>query len=77
MRVTVQHLHSVPGLTGGVGFCARGARAWFARHGLDWSAFVREGVDADILIATGDPLARRVVDHAVATALPIAGAGEA
>lgn len=66
MLVTVQHLHSVPSLNGRVGFCARGARAWFARQGLDWAEFVRGGIDAEVLLATGDPLARRVVEHAQA-----------
>ncbi len=39
--VTVAHLYSVPNFNGAAGFCARGARQWFARHGLDWSVFVR------------------------------------
>lgn len=35
------------------GVC-RDARHWFARHGLDWRDFVRNGIDADALLATGD-----------------------
>ena len=63
MIVTLAHLHSIPSRRG-AGWCNRGARAWFARHGLDWSAFVREGIDADTLLATGCGMARQLVDWA-------------
>lgn len=46
--------------------CFQGARPWFARHGLDWQGFLREGLDAEVLAATGDALALRVI--AIATA---------
>lgn len=62
--VTVQHLYSAPGLGVRPGLCARGARAWAAAHGLDWGSFVREGIDAELLTATGDAMALRVVEHA-------------
>lgn len=45
-------------------FCARGARDYFARYGLDWSAFLREGVPCSVLEATGDALMRRLANHA-------------
>jgi hypothetical protein len=44
-----------------LGYCARGARRWFARMGLDWAAFVRDGIDADALRETGDAMALRLV----------------
>jgi hypothetical protein len=44
--------------------CAKGARAFFRRHGLDWSQFIREGIDAEMLVATGDAMAMKVVEHA-------------
>jgi hypothetical protein len=44
--------------------CARGARAFFRRHGLDWSQFIREGVESDVLVSTGDAMAPKVVEHA-------------
>lgn len=62
--VTIEHLYTVPNFNGRIGFCGRGSRAWFRRHGLDWSAFVRGGIPASKLIATGDALALRVVEHA-------------
>lgn len=67
MKVTVTHLRSVPGFSSRGGFCLTGARRWFARHGLDWRVFIRDGIDAAALEATGDPLAKAVVAHARST----------
>lgn len=64
MIVTIAHMRSVPGMSTRGGFCARGGRAWFARYGLDWSAFVRNGIQADVLLATGDGMALALVQHA-------------
>jgi hypothetical protein len=47
-----------------LGYCNRGARAFFARHGLDWGAFLRRGLPAQTLEATGDAMALKVVTHA-------------
>jgi len=44
--------------------CSRGARHFFERHGLDWPKFLREGIDADELAATGDAMAIRVAEIA-------------
>lgn len=62
--VTVEHMRTVPGLGPTPGYCVKSSRAWFRRHGLDWRRFVREGIDAEQLLATGDALAARVVEHA-------------
>jgi hypothetical protein len=62
--VTVTHLRTVPAWNSRVGFCAKMARSFFARHGLDWAQFVREGIAASALENTGDALALRVVEHA-------------
>ena len=45
-----------------VKMCARGARAFFERYGLSWSEFLMNGISADKLIATGDPMALQVVE---------------
>lgn len=44
--------------------CSGGARSFFDRHGLDWAAFLRVGIDAEELLATGDEMARQVVEVA-------------
>jgi hypothetical protein len=47
-----------------LGYCNRGARAFFARHGLDWPAFLRGGIPAEQLERTGDAMALKAVEHA-------------
>lgn len=64
MIVTMAHLRTVPGFSPRDGWCSRGGRAWFKRHGLDWLGFVRNGVPEETLLATGCGLARALVDHA-------------
>ena len=44
--------------------CFQGARPWFRRHGLDWQAFLAEGLPAEVLAATGDAMALRVIAEA-------------
>lgn len=44
--------------------CSRGARAFGQRHGLDWNGFLQGGIDATILDATGDAMAKRIADYA-------------
>lgn len=60
MIITRSHLDQLP-----EPYCAKGARRWAARLNLDWAAFVRDGIDSDVLIATGDAMALRLVDHAM------------
>ena len=44
-------------------YCANGARRWAARIGLDWAAFVRDGIESEQLEATGDAMALKLVEH--------------
>lgn len=44
--------------------CSRGARMFFERYGLDWSEFLKHGIPADQLEATGDAMALKVVEVA-------------
>lgn len=43
------------------GFCVRGARRWFAEHGLDFRAMLKDGVPEEELLRSGDSLAEIVV----------------
>ena len=36
------------------GLCPAGARRWFRARGLDWAAFLKDGIAAEDLQATGD-----------------------
>lgn len=47
-----------------LGYCNRGSRDFFDRHGLDWREFLHDGIDAEILLSTGDAMASRVVEQA-------------
>ncbi|MBS0599529.1 MAG: hypothetical protein JSR92_19905 [Proteobacteria bacterium] len=53
MIVTVRHVRQAA-------LCMRGARAWFAAHGLDWSAFVRNGLPLATVEGIDDAFAARV-----------------
>lgn len=60
MIITRSHLDQMP-----EPYCAKGARRWAARLQLDWAAFVRDGIESDALLATGDAMALRLVEHAM------------
>lgn len=49
------------------GHCVRGAAEWFRSHNLDFRDFLKNGATSDVLLATGDALAERVVEHVSAT----------
>lgn len=44
--------------------CSGGARRFFDRHGLDWKDFLDNGIESEIVLATGDAMARKVVEVA-------------
>lgn len=45
-----------------VRMCSRGARDFFRRHDLDWEDFLKNGISAARLVATGDHMALQVVE---------------
>lgn len=47
------------------GHCARGSRRWFDDHGLDFRAFLKNGIPAAELAATGDGIALQVVSRTI------------
>lgn len=57
LRVYLRHLRTAQ-------YCKPGAQDWWQRQGLDWRDFCKHGIDAQTLIATGDPMALRVVEIA-------------
>lgn len=56
---TVTHTHLRE-----IGYCNKGARAFFKRHGLDWGAFLRRGLPAEAFEKTGDAMAVKLARHA-------------
>jgi hypothetical protein len=59
--VNTTHLFTIRGFSDRRGFCRGKSRDWFRAHGLNWKQFVREGIDASVLEATGDGLALALV----------------
>lgn len=48
------------------GYCARGTKTWFGRKDLDFRAFLKDGISAERLLATGDAMAEHVVEAKLA-----------
>ncbi|WP_228276872.1 hypothetical protein [Acinetobacter johnsonii] len=46
-----------------VGMCARGSRAFFLSQGWDWTAFLENGIDIEIVEQTNDAMAQQVVEY--------------
>lgn len=44
--------------------CAKGTRAFFERQGWDFQEFLKNGLDAEFFIKTGDAMALQVVEVA-------------
>lgn len=71
MSVTVRAEHCIG--DDGLRYCAWGMRAFCRRHGIDLAAFLRDGIDADVLEATGDALAIAAARRARAATIPPGG----
>jgi hypothetical protein len=44
--------------------CSKGARVFCQRQNIDWSLFLKNGVESEVLEKTGDAMAIRVVEVA-------------
>jgi hypothetical protein len=44
--------------------CSPGVRVWWKQQGFDWNDFLTNGIEAERLIETGDPVAMRPVEAA-------------
>lgn len=64
MIVTKRHMLTVPGFNPKGGLCRDHAKLFAKRHGLNFRDFVRNGIEAEKLEATGDPFAIAVVQWA-------------
>lgn len=56
MIITYQHVRQMR-------YCAKGTRAFFERHGLDWSQFLKVGLPEELILATGDTMAIKLVQQ--------------
>ena len=48
-----------------VHFCSRGIRAFFDKYGLDYTDFIKNGIDSEVLLEKtfNDSMAKQVVEH--------------
>ena len=67
--ITLEDMAQVRGFNVRPGLCRSGARAWAARHGLDWDTFRKRGLPASQLLAVGDAFAVATVEQARARRL--------
>jgi hypothetical protein len=63
MRITLADVRSIPVPGRKPGYCVAGCRLFAERYGLDIKAFAREGIEADVLLSTGDAMAAHIVEH--------------
>lgn len=47
------------------GHCVAGARTWFKAYDLDFREFLKNGLDSEVLLATGDGLAEQVIQRKI------------
>lgn len=47
-----------------LGYCNRGSREFFNRHGLNWSLFLKEGVEFSEVERIDDEMVRAVIRQA-------------
>lgn len=64
MKITREHVRQVKGFSKRGGICWRGQREWLQRHGFDIRDYLRNGIDEEKLLATGDPVAEAIVRQA-------------
>lgn len=55
MKIYPEHGHAI-------GYCSKGMRKMAARHGWDWLDIVKNGIDEETLLATGDAMAIKLVE---------------
>lgn len=48
------------------GHCVAGAKAWATKYNLEWRDFLRGGIPAEDMMATGDAQGIQVVERTIA-----------
>ena len=47
-----------------IGYCVKGIKEFCNNHGINFKDMVKNGIDAEVLIKTGDAMALKVVEQA-------------
>jgi len=58
MIITMEHVRRIH-------YCSPGIRLFSKKHGIDLGAFCRNGIDEEVLLATGDQMAIDLVEEAI------------
>ena len=45
-------------------YCSKGVRAFFDKYGLDYTAFLKNGIDSAIILDLNDSMGNKVVETA-------------
>jgi len=64
MLIKLEHIRGVPCLSGKFGYCIPGVKTFCERYGLDWQKLRTVGLPEEELLATGDSMAKRIVEFA-------------
>lgn len=46
------------------GLCHKGSRLWCEANSVNWQDFITKGISSQVLLDSGDPIVRRVVEEA-------------
>ena len=57
IKVQISHLRNL-------GYCVKGIKKFYAKHGLDFKGLLQEGTDSTLLENTGDGMALKGVEEA-------------
>jgi hypothetical protein len=57
VKLTIDHARAA-------GHCPSGIKKWFDLHGLDFKAFLREGIDESVIAALDDGFGNQVIEEA-------------
>lgn len=61
MLITAQHVAQIP-YQGKHGYCLPGVRVFCQRYGIKYWQFKKYGIDSEVLLATGDHMAKELVE---------------
>ena len=63
MKITLRHVRSL-GYNKGIMYCVPGMKRFAQKYDIDFREFVKEGIDEEVFLATGDTMGIAVVEEA-------------
>jgi hypothetical protein len=56
MIITLRHARAL-------NYCSKGMRYWFERRNINYMDFVKNGIDEEVFLSSGDTMAIKVVEY--------------